>query len=66
MGFTQLYETFGALENPSFWQDAWSLPLLPLAGITGIVLASSLLAVVLPFRSLMRMSVVDVINRRQG
>ena len=50
----------------SFWQDAWSLPLLPLAGITGIVLASSLLAVVLPFRSLMRMSVVDVINRRQG
>lgn len=50
----------------SFWQDAWNLPLLPLAGITGIVLASSLLAVVLPFRSLMRMSVVDVINRRQG
>ena len=50
----------------SFWQDAWSLPLLPLAGITGIVLAASLLAVVRPFRSLMRMSVVDVINRRQG
>ena len=50
----------------SFWQDAWSLPLLPLAGITGIVLASSLLAVVRPFRSLMRMSVVDVISRRQG
>lgn len=50
----------------SFWQDAWSFPLLPLAGITGIVLASSLLAVVRPFRSLMRMSVVDVINRRQG
>ena len=23
MGFTQLYETFGALENPSFWQDAY-------------------------------------------
>ena len=50
----------------SFWQDAWSLPLLPLAGITGIVLAASLLAVVRPFRSLMRMSVVDVISRRQG
>lgn len=50
----------------SFWQDAWSLPLLPLAGITGIVLVSSLFAVVRPFRSLMRMSVVDVINRRQG
>ena len=50
----------------SFWQDAWSLPLLPLAGITGIVLAASLLAVVRPFRSLMRMSVVDVINRWQG
>ena len=50
----------------SFWQDAWSFPLLPLAGITGIVLAASLLAVVRPFRSLMRMSVVDVISRRQG
>lgn len=50
----------------SFWQDTWNLPLLPLAGITGIVLASSLLAVVRPFRSLMRMSVVDVISRRQG
>ena len=50
----------------SFWQDTWSLPLLPLAGIMGIVLASSLLAVVRPFRSLMRMSVVDVISRRQG
>ena len=23
MGFTQLYETFGALENPSFWQDVY-------------------------------------------
>ena len=50
----------------SFWQDAWSFPFLPLAGITGIVLAASLLAVVRPFRSLMRMSVVDVISRRQG
>ncbi len=50
----------------SFWQDAWSLPLRPLARITGIVLAASLLAVVRPFRSLMRMSVVDVISRRQG
>ena len=66
MDFTQMYESFRALDDPSFWQDAWSLPLLPLAGIMGIVLASSLLAVVLPFRSLMRMSVVDVINRRQG
>ena len=50
----------------SFWQDAWNLPLLPLVLITGIVLASSLLAVFRPFRSLMRMSVTDVINRRQG
>ena len=50
----------------SFWQDALSLPLLPLAGITGIVLSASLLAVGRPFHSLMRMSVVDVINRRQG
>ena len=23
MDFTQLYETFNALENPSFWQDAY-------------------------------------------
>lgn len=23
MDFTQLYETFRALENPSFWQDAY-------------------------------------------
>ena len=47
----------------AFWQEAWSFPVLPLFLITGIVLSSSLLAAAGPYRSLMRMRVVDVINR---
>ena len=48
MNFTQMYESFQALENPSFWQDIYIAlaSWLVVMGISGIVSLASLVAAV--------------------